>query len=398
MRDLIEDTLRGPTVFKDEGKLHFDFVPDELPHREEDMRRMAVAMRSILTAGTPQTVLVRGSVGTGKTTLSKRFCKDMRTIANDRDVALATVHVNCRRRNTTPAALLQIINHFDPAFPDRGFSTTEMLEQLGKQLKRRKTHLIVVLDEVDVLVKRSGSDLIYHLTRFNEEGILGPFGVSLVLVSQEDVRLYMDEGTKSTFKQTNTLKLERYNAEQLLDIARQRVTLAFHPNAVDGDVVELIADLAGEQGDARFAIELLHKAGQAADETDAKQVLPEHVRVAKAHIHPFITEERLAELDRRHAFVLLALARVLKRGGAFAKTGDVESAYQAACEEFGDTARGHTQFWTYIQDLDALGLLKAKRSGKGVVGTTTIMSLPDVPAEVLAARLSELLEAGVLAG
>ena len=397
MRDLIEDALRRPSVFKDEGKLHFDFVPDELPHRDEEMQSLAMSMRSVLTAGTPQTVLVRGSVGTGKTTLSKRFCKDLKRIAADRNVQLDTVHVNCRRRSTTPSALLQVINHFDPAFPDRGFSTTEMLEQLTKQLRRRKTHVIVVLDEVDVLVKRAGSDLIYHLVRFNEEGNLAGSSVSLMLVSQEDVRLYMDEGTRSTFKQTNTLKLKRYDAEQLTTIAEQRVQLAFNRNAVDPGVIELIADLGAEKGDARFAIELLHKAGVAADEQGTAEVLPEHVRAAKAHIHPFITEERLAELDRRKALVLLALARVLRRGGAYATTGDVESAYQAACEEFGDRPRGHTQFWTYIQDLDALGLLKAKRSGKGVVGTTTIMNLPDAPAEVLEQRLVEMLEHGALA-
>ncbi len=396
MRDVIEETLRGPSVFKDESKLSFTFVPDELPHREEQFRELTLAMRSILTNATPQTMLVRGPVGTGKTALTKRFCQDFRRAANDRDIELETVHVNCRRRATTPAALLQVINHFDPAFPDRGFSTTEMLEQLGKQLKRRQSHLIVVLDECDVLLKRAGSDLIYHLTRFNEEDVLGPASVSLILVSQEDVRLYMDDGTRSTFKQTNTLKLQPYTADQLATIAEQRVDLAFHPNVVQDGVVDLVADLAGEQGDARFAIELLHKAGQAADERSSGDVLPEHVRAAKAHIHPVLIDERLAELDQQRALVLLALARVLKRGGAYAKTGDVESAYEAACEEVGARARGHTQFWTYIQDLDAHGLISAKRSGKGVVGTTTLMSLPDAPAELLEKRLVEMFEGGVI--
>lgn len=392
MRDVIEETLRGPSVFKDESKLDFGFVPDELPHREEEFKQLTLAMRSILTDGSPQTMLVRGPVGTGKTALTKRFCQEFRRAGQDRDVEVSTVHVNCRRRSTTPAALLQIINHFDPAFPDRGFSTTEMLEQLTKQLKRRKTHLIVVLDEVDVLVKRAGSDLIYHLTRFNEEDTLGPYSVSLILVSQEDVRLFMDEGTKSTFKQTNTIRLEPYEKDELSSIVEQRVDLAFHPNTVTDGVVELVSDMAAEEGDARFALELLHKAGKAADERDGDQVAPEHARAAKAHIHPVLIDERLAEIDEQRALVLLALARVLKRGGAYAKTGDVESAYEAACEQFGARPRGHTQFWTYIQDLDALGLLDAKRSGEGVVGTTTLMSLPDAPAELLEERLTEMLD------
>jgi cell division control protein 6 len=396
MRDVIEDTLRGPSVFKDESKLDFNFVPEDLPHREDEARELTLQMRSVLSDGTPQSMLVRGPVGTGKTALTKRFCRDFERAADERDFELATVHVNCRRRSTTSSALLEVINHFDPAFPDRGFSTTEMLEQLSKQLKRNRTHLIVVLDEVDVLVKRDSSDLVYHLTRFNEEGKSGPYGVSLMLVSQENVRLYMDEGTKSTFKQTNTLKLEPYGKEELSSIAEQRVDMAFHPNTVRDGVVDLVADQASEEGDARFAIELMHKAGQRADERGEDEVLPEHVREAKAHIHPVLIDERLAELDEQRALVLLSLARVLDRGGAYAKTGDVESAYEAACEQFGADPRGHTQFWTYIQDLDALGLLEAKRSGEGVVGTTTLMSLPDAPVEELEERLTAMLESGEL--
>jgi cell division control protein 6 len=397
MRDVIEDTLRGPSVFKDESKLDFDFVPEELPHREDEFKQLSLAMRSVLEDRAPQTMLVRGPVGTGKTVLTKRFGEDFERAAKDRDVNLATVHVNCRRRSTTSSALLQVITHFDPAFPDRGFSTTEMLEQLTKQLERRNTHLIVVLDEVDVLLKRDGSDLIYHLTRFNEEGTLDPYSVSLILVSQEDVRLYMDEGTRSTFKQTNTIRLDPYDEEELASILGQRVDMAFRPNAVQGEVVDLCADMAAEEdGDARFALEILHKAGKAADERGADGLVPEHVRAAKAHLHPVLIDERLAEIDEQRALVLLALARVLERGGAYAKTGDVESAYEAACEEFDARPRGHTQFWTYIQDLDALGLLDAKRSGKGVVGTTTLMSLPDAPAEMLEERLTEMLSAGQL--
>ncbi len=395
MRDVIEDTLRGPSVFKDESKLSFEFVPDELPHREDEFKQLTLSMRSILNDGTAQTMLVRGPVGTGKTVLTKRFSKDFQRAAKDRGVELDTVHVNCRRRSTTPSALLQIINHFDPAFPDRGFSTTEMLEQLTKQLKRRRSHLIVILDEVDVLIKRDGSDLIYHLTRFNEEGQIGPYSVSLILVSQEDARMYMDEGTRSTFKQTNTIRLEPYDQEELAGILQQRVDLAFNPNTVQPNVVDLCSDMASEEGDARFALELLHKAGQAADERGSESLLPEHVRAAKAHIHPVLLDERLAEIDKQRALVLLSLARVLQRGGAYAKTGDVKSAYEAACEEFDAEARGHTQFWTYIQDLDALGLLSAKRSGEGVVGTTTLMSLPDAPAEMLEGRLDEMFDEGV---
>ena len=44
-----------------------------------------------------------------------------------------------------------------------------MLEVLRRQLQRREAHLLLVLDEADALLKKSGSNLIYSLTRFSDD-------------------------------------------------------------------------------------------------------------------------------------------------------------------------------------------------------------------------------------
>jgi cell division control protein 6 len=59
--------MYGRTVFKDESKLSFDFVPDELPHREKQLNRLFILFRSVLTSDMAQNALLVGSVGTGKT-------------------------------------------------------------------------------------------------------------------------------------------------------------------------------------------------------------------------------------------------------------------------------------------------------------------------------------------
>jgi len=84
--------------------------------------------------------------------------------------------------------------------------------------------------------------------------------------------------------------------------------------------------------------------------------------------------------------VLLGIARKARKK-AYVTTGEAEDAYGLACEEFGEKKRAHTQFWKYIKELDALGLIEAKLSGEGVVGKTTIISVPEVPAKTLVQRL-----------
>jgi len=301
------------------------------------------------------------------------------------------VLVNCRQRNTENAVMLRILTHFQPYFPDRGFSINEMMESLRKELEKEKAHLIVVLDEVDVLLKKTkSSDIIYHFSRFNEEGIEAKKLLSIILISQKNVLDMLDLPSLSTFKRGNIVKLDKYARDELFSILEQRIELAFHPDAVDLGVGDLISDIASEWGDARFAIELLEKAGMLADENKEQIVNPEHVRAAKAETYSTITESKLVDLDKNRKLILMAISRSLKKR-AYTTTGDAEKMYALVCEEFEEKKLGHTQFWKYLKELDDVGIIQAKKSSKGLVGTTTLISIPDIPAKVLEEKLMGML-------
>jgi cell division control protein 6 len=215
--------------------------------------------------------------------------------------------------------------------------------------------------------------------------------ISILAVSQKLIFSMLEESVVSTFRRTNTVELANYDREQLSDLLTARVELAYRPGAVEDGVVDLLADIAAsEGGDARFAIELLHTAGQVAEEAGADTVTPENARAAKAHIKSFVDEVRLSGLDVQKKIVLLAIARCLGRK-AYTTTGEVEECYALACEEYSQKPRAHTQFWNYLKDLDAQSLIDAKRSSEGMVGTTTVISLPDIPAAVLEEKLVAML-------
>jgi len=379
----------GPGVFKDQSKLSFDFVPETLLHRDRQMERLQTLFRPLRDAAIASTAFLRGSVGTGKTHLSRRFVAEFAKSAAEAGRAVEHVVVNCRQRMGDDAVLLAILRKFDERFPDRGFSMTEKLNTLRGQLEKRKAHLIVILDEIDALLKKSGAQLVYTFTRWSEEG--GRSTVSLILISQKAEALdKLDEASRSTFRRGNDVEFAKYTRDELRDIARYRADLAFHPGTVSDDVVDLIADAAAEDGNARRIVEILLLAGLAAEDEDLGEVGAEHVRTATGHVHPSFAEERLANLDIARKLVLLAIARKAQRKAALT-TGEAEDAYGVVCEEYGEKKRGHTQFWKYLNDLDALGLVDAKLSGEGVVGKTTIIKVPEIPAKVLAKQLEATL-------
>ncbi len=381
----------GKSVFKDQRVLSFDYVPQKLVHRDVQMKKLVMLYKPVVDSNMSQHVVLMGSVGTGKTATAKRFCMDMVGYAEKKQRAVDWVLVNCRQRNSESSVVLQIVNHFQPNFPDRGFSITEMLRILRKDLEKRHLHLLIVLDEADMLLKKARSDIIYKLTRFGEEKVEGREMVSLMLISQKNVYDMLDAASTSTFKRTNVVEFGKYTTEELRDIVAQRAQLALKDDSIEADSIDLIAEVSAEFGDARFAIEILEKAGMLADEGSAGIITVEHVRAAKAEAYSSITESKLAALDMHQRLALLGIARA-SRGKAYITTGDAESAYKVACEEYGQKARAHTAFWGLMKDLDMLGVVSAKKSGAGISGKTTVITLLDIPAKVLEEKVRHLLD------
>jgi cell division control protein 6 len=244
---------------------------------------------------------------------------------------------------------------------------------------------------VDVLIKKGASDIIYQLSRFNEESINVSSSVSLIMISQEYVLDRLDSASLSTFRRTNAISFDRYKRDELLDIVRARADEALHAGHARDDSLELMADIAAEWGDARFVIEMLERSAMIAEEAGASEVDAEHVREAKAMTYSVVTESKLTELDRQQKLTLLAVARSIK-GDAYVNTGQAEKAYVLACEEYGEKARKHTQFWTYIRSLSDQGLLETSVRGDPDGGRTTYISLPDMPAKVLKEKMAQLLQ------
>jgi cell division control protein 6 len=392
MDDIIENELLSSTVIKDLKVLDFDYIPDELPHRDEQLRFLSQMFKPVLSR-VAQNVVIKGPVGTGKTAIAKKFCTSLVNIARKKAIMIEYIHINCRKRSTDAMVLLGILNHFDPRFPDRGFSVQEMLRVLHIQLQKRDSQLLLVLDESDALLEKNKSNLVYDITRFSDESTHQRNPISLILISQKDVISWLDSSSISTFKRSNTLSLDKYTREELYDIIKQRVDLAFHKNTVEEDSIDLIADIASEWGDARFAIELLWKSGIAADHQHIQIVVPEHVRAAKAETFSIVTESKLKNLDRHQLLALYAVAKRLKKDGtAYVNTGDAEKTYAIICEEYNEKSRTHTMFWNYLKKLESAGFINIKLSGKGHLGTTQLISLPDIPAEIMGDKLEELLK------
>jgi len=384
------------SVFKDESKLDINYVPPRLPHRESELNLLTHFFRFVIESPGKMTqrVLIFGNIGTGKTVLTQHFGQNITKEAQRRGVNLHYVHVNCRECKGSFFMILQrAILKFSPHFPRRGYSAQELLQAFMQVLDEQNAYLILVLDELDALVHSEGSDPLYSLTRVQEERSGHAQRLSLIGIFREKSFLdALDPSTRSTL-QRNVIRLEEYTTPQLRDILNDRVALAFRENTVPAQTIDLTAELAVmEGGDARYAIELLWRAGKYADMSEVRDVLPEHVRKAAASVYPVVRKDAVSSLELHEKLFLLGVARRFRQtGAAYLSMGEAENAYAIVCEEYGEKQRGHTQLWKYARVLSASDIIKAEPSGAGHRGKTTMISLPRIPASDLEREISKLL-------
>jgi len=387
---------RYSSVFKDESKLDINYIPQHLLHRKLQLTllnqffRFAVENPGKMT----QRALIMGHIGAGKTVLSQHFGLNITREAKQRNINLNYIHINCRECKGSLFMILQrTIMKFIPNFPRRGYSAEELLQALMQILDEKDAYLILTLDELESLVQNEGSDPLYNLSRIQEDRINVPKRLSLICILRQPEHLEnLDPSTRSTL-QRNIVQLREYSESQLEDILDERVNLAFRDGTVPHQTMNLIAELGkSESGNARYAIELLWRAGKYADASEMREVLPECVRNAVVSVYPVVRRDIIPEFGFHEKLFLLGVARYFKQtDSAYISMGDAEEAYALACEEYGEKQRGHTQIWKYVKVLSESAIIETMVSGVGQRGKTTLISLPRVPASDLEQEISKLL-------
>jgi cell division control protein 6 len=351
------DRIGAGKVLLDKSPLSYDWIPPNLIGRDTELGDMASIFSQIENHDTSCRAVVMGPVGSGKTVLSQRFGEDIqRHLEGRRKVVL--VHVNCRNHPTGSQVLQQIALALDSRHPERGFSPGEIIQTIRRNLYAHENHLLLILDEVDVLVRRDSSDLIYKLLRI-DEGKQHSGSASLILVSQDPTLLkYFEPAIISRLGQSNVIELQPYDAETLAGIASQRAEIACRTGSVSDETLRKIGRFSAEVGDARMAIELLDAAIRRAEKAGRGDVLPDDVRpstLRKASLEP----AQVDDLSQHQKLVLLGISRRLKKTDEIS-SGDAQKLYQLVCEEFAVKPRSYTTFWKHLKTLETEGLIETK--------------------------------------
>ena len=81
--DVFEKFVNGPTIFRDRDVLRHDYLPEKLPHREDQIRLLGATVAPVLKDARCSNVFIYGKTGTGKTAVTKYVMSHLETKAKE---------------------------------------------------------------------------------------------------------------------------------------------------------------------------------------------------------------------------------------------------------------------------------------------------------------------------
>lgn len=390
---IFDDFLSGPKIFKNRDVMRATYVPEDLPHREEQISRIGKILATILKGGVPSNIFLYGKTGTGKTAVALYVLKRIVAKCEEISIKLPLKEViNCKDIDTDYRVFARLANAVGEEVPFTGLPTDEVFSRFKMKLDSEQQTFIIVLDEIDQLVKKaskkgSPNKVLYELTRINTDLIKAR--VCIIGISNDlKFKDYLDPRVLSSLSEEEMV-FPPYKATELLDILKQRSEMGFFPGVITDGSIEITAALAArEHGDARRAIDLLRVAGELAERETDEHVTESHVRRAQTLIERDTVSDALKTLPIQSKLVLYSIYLLEKNEILEIYTGDVYTTYSQFCDVTRVDKLTQRRVSDLINELDMLGIVNAQVISKGRYGRSKKIRL-SIPKSIIIAILEE---------
>lgn len=385
--------LKGPRIFNNRDALESSYIPEELPHRDIQIKDIAEKTACALLGDTPPSFLCYGMTGTGKTATIRYVSQRLAQQCSERKPWW--VYINCNIISTPYRILAHIYNTISrkEKIPPTGLPKDIIFKKLLGLLDSKVGNSIcfLVLDEIDILVnKKGGNEILYDLTRLNEN--LDKCKTSLIGISNKlKFKESLDPRILSSLGEEHIV-FPSYNASELRDILNNRAKIAFHKDVLKEDVIPLCAAFAAkEHGDARKALQLLRKAGELAERSKNKMVSSKYVEKAQADLENDYIIEYIKGIPLQAQIILTTIylisrfspEHIIISGDIYELHGEIKrlipNIRQLTKRRISD----------YINELSLAGIISAEVKSMGHYGRTKIIKL-DIDIKLLESVLSEI--------
>ena len=390
-----ETYMASESLFLDKKALQSTYTPKDILHRDKEIKQLAEILAPTLRLERPSNVFLYGKTGTGKTLSTKYTTQQMSQLAETKGLPIKIIYLNCKLKkvaDTEYRLVAQLTREFGKEIPATGLPTDEVYKIFFSTIDKEKQLILLILDEIDQLVKKTGDEILYNLTRINEDlknAQLSIIGISNSLTFVSD----LDPRVKSSLSEEE-LVFPPYNALQIKDILKARAEHAFKKGALEQGILEKCAAYAArEHGDARRALELLRVAAEVAERENEKQVKIKHIDEADKKIENDRVLEVVKAQPKQFQATLYAIISITEKRKGSIITGEAYDFYKSISTRLGLPPLTQRRISDIISEQDMLGIINTKVISKGRYGRTKEISVA-IPNTVLP-KIKKILEEGL---
>jgi cell division control protein 6 len=359
-------------IFANRELLRVGHVPDleRVVGRDEEVSAIGAALGPATAGGPPETTIVYGKTGTGKSLVTRCVTREAHRNAKNDNVSLQYAYVDCSDYQTEAKASREMARELtagldvEEDIPRVGIAAAdyrdivwELLDNLGVDV------LVVILDEID---KLDDDELLRSLSRARESGKVDAHVGAICISNKIEYRERLNERIDSSL-QDNELIFDPYDAEQLRAILENRVD-AFADNVLDEDVIPKVAALAAkEHGDARKAVDTLYEAGRLAEKQGLERVSVEHVddAVQQAEINRFQKLVSGTTPHVKHVLHALALLTADNPEQEAFRTHRIYDLYTQIVDRAGSDPLSEDRVYRLLKEQAFLGVTESNHTGGG---------------------------------
>ena len=378
----IQYVQKRKQLIKNKKVLQTTYLPEQLPHRKEQIDRIVSIISIALNGEKPSNIIVYGKTGTGKTAVLNYIGKELRK-ADPAIEKCFYLYVNCEVVDTAYGILYNIASQFiqDFKIPFTGWSFEKLYEELYTAIEDKNRVFVIVLDEVDHMITKKGDAILYYLAKINEH--LSKSKVSLIGISNNMKFLELLEPKARSRLGGESMIFPPYSREQLQDILDKRAAEAFDEGILEDSVIPLCAITAAKnEGDARMAIDLLRTAADIAERNGDSTITEAHVKSAKNSMDMNVVEEAIKTLTVQSKCVLLSIVKNTENNNRTMITGDVYVVYKEIVDILGYSPLTQRRITDLISELDMMGLINASIRSFGRAGRTKEITL-EIPKDIV---------------
>lgn len=367
---LLNAAENGITLIKNRDILHFSYMPENIFHRDTEQELVTQSLMPILKRSRPSNLLVYGKPGTGKTLVVKKILSKIQTRVEKSNFPIKLIYVNSKEETTLYQLLVSFGRQLgldEKQLPSNGLSISEVFKRLLKIIETKNLNAIFVIDEIDYLadlVKKTGKDILYQLTRANERLKTG--SVTLVGISNDlTFKERLDPRVLSTLGEEEIV-FRTYSVEQIKKILESRIDDAFIQGAVEQSALNLCAAMAGrEHGDARRAIDLLRVAGETAEREQKTSITEDHIRMASNKIEENKEVTALQSFPLHEKLLIIAAMK-----SSELSTGEIYTTYKNLCRAVRQQELTQRRVTQMLSEIALSGIIHGRIVHQGIHGNT----------------------------